>query len=234
MIRISNLTKVYRTENVETVALINANLRVAPGEFVAITGPSGSGKTTLLSILGLLDTPTEGEYYFFGEEASRCPEKRRADLRRDNIGFVFQNFNLINELTVYENIELPLLYLGLKSSERKEIVMDTMNRLRMTPRRDHFPPQLSGGQQQRVAVARATVGRQRLVLADEPTGNLDSRNGEEVMTLLAQMNEGGTTVIMVTHSEEYASWAGRQVRIFDGHVVNEDIMMGVGSVQELH
>ncbi len=233
MIRINNLKKVYRSNNVETTAIANANLRVDFGEFVAITGPSGSGKTTLLSILGMLDTATEGEYFLFDTDVSKYSERERADLRRENIGFVFQNFNLINELTVYENIELPLFYLGLTSSERREIVMSTMDRLRITPRRNHFPQQLSGGQQQRAAVARAIVGKQKLILADEPTGNLDSRNGEEVMTLLAQLNEAGTTIIMVTHSAEYASWAGRLVRIFDGHLVNEDILTGVPGVLEL-
>lgn len=233
MIRISNLTKAYRTDEVETLAVANANLSVDSGEFVAIMGPSGSGKTTLLTILGLVDTPTEGEYFFMGEEVSKYSEKQRASLRRKNIGFVFQNFNLINELTVYENIELPLLYMGVTSSVRKEMVMDIMEKMRITPRRNHFPQQLSGGQQQRVAVARAVVGKQRLILADEPTGNLDSRNGDEVMNLLAQLNEGGATIVMVTHSTEYASWANRIVQIFDGHVVNETIVEGARSVLEL-
>ncbi len=200
MIRISNLKKVYRTDQVETVAVANANLRIDPGEFVAIMGPSGSGKTTLLTILGLLDSPTDGEHYFLGQEVSRFSEKQRTALRRKYIGFVFQSFNLINELTVYENIELPLIYMGIGSPERKEMVMDIMEKMRLTPRRNHFPKQLSGGQQQRAAVARAIVGKQKLILADEPTGNLDSRNGDEVMTLLAQLNEGGATVVMVTHS----------------------------------
>ena len=233
MIRISNLKKVYRTDEVETIAVANANLRVDSGEFVAIMGPSGSGKTTLLTILGLLDSPTEGEYHFLEQEVSKYSEKQRADLRRKNIGFVFQNFNLINELTVYENIELPLLHMGVASSQRKKMVGDVMEQMRITTRRNHFPQQLSGGQQQRVAVARAVVGNQRLILADEPTGNLDSRNGEEVMTRLAQLNEGGATIIMVTHSTEYAGWANRVVRLFDGHVVNESVMEGVRDVLEL-
>lgn len=233
MIRISNLRKVFRTDSVETTAIANANLRVDSGEFVAITGPSGSGKTTLLSIIGLLDAPTEGEYYLFDEEVSKYSEKKCTDLRRRNIGFVFQNFNLINELTVYENIELPLLHGGFSSSERKEMVMHIMEQMRITPRRNHLPQQLSGGQQQKVAVARAIVGKQKLILADEPTGNLDSRNGDEVMNLLARINEGGTTIIMVTHSPEYASWANRVVQIFDGHVVNENIMESTRSVFEL-
>lgn len=233
MIRINNLRKVYTTDEVETIAVANANLRVDSGEFVAITGPSGSGKTTLLTIIGLLDTPTEGEYYFLEQEVSKYSEKQRADLRRRNIGFVFQNFNLINELTVYENIELPLLHMGVKSVQRREMVEEIMKKMRITTRRNHFPQQLSGGQQQRVAVARAVVGKQRLILADEPTGNLDSRNGEEVMTLLAQLNEGGATIIMVTHSTEYAGWANRVVQLFDGHVVNENIAEGVRDVLEL-
>ncbi len=233
MIRISNLKKVYRTNEVETVAVANANLRVDSGEFVAIMGPSGSGKTTLLTILGLLDSPTEGEYYFLEQEVSKYSEKRRADLRRRNIGFVFQNFNLINELTVYENIELPLLHMGVASSHRKEMVREVLEQMRITTRRNHFPQQLSGGQQQRVAVARAVVGRQRLILADEPTGNLDSKNGDEVMTLLAQLNEGGATIIMVTHSTEYAGWANRIVQLFDGHVVNENVSVGVRDALEL-
>ena len=233
MIRISNLKKVYRTDQVETVAVANANLRIDPGEFVAIMGPSGSGKTTLLTILGLLDSPTEGEHYFLGQEVSRFSEKQRTALRRKYIGFVFQNFNLINELTVYENIELPLIYMGIGSPERKEMVMDIMEKMRLTPRRNHFPKQLSGGQQQRAAVARAIVGKQKLILADEPTGNLDSRNGDEVMTLLAQLNEGGATVVMVTHSTEYASWANRIVQLFDGHVANENITEGTRGVLEL-
>ena len=234
MIRISDLKKVYRTDEVETVAVANANLRVDAGEFVAITGPSGSGKTTLLTILGLLDYPTQGEYYLLGEEVSKLSEKRRADLRRNNIGFVFQNFNLINELTVYENIELPLLHMGVPSSQRKEMVAAIMEQMHITTRRNHFPRQLSGGQQQRAAVARAVVGKQPLILADEPTGNLDSRNGEEVMNLLARLNEEGTTLIMVTHSREYAGWANRIVQLFDGHIANENITEGARSALELH
>ncbi|MFZ1081607.1 MAG: ABC transporter ATP-binding protein [Candidatus Kryptoniota bacterium] len=233
MIRISNLKKVYRTDEVETTAVANANLRIDAGEFVAIMGPSGSGKTTLLTILGLLDSPTEGQYYFLGHEVSKFSEKQRTGLRRRNIGFVFQNFNLINELTVYENIELPLIYMGITSLQREEMVMGIMEQMRITPRRNHFPQQLSGGQQQRVAVARAVVGKQKLILADEPTGNLDSRNGDEVMNLLAQLNEGGAAIIMVTHSTEYASWANRTVRIFDGHVVNENVEEEIRSVLDL-
>ncbi len=233
MIRINNLKKVYRTDEVETVAVASANLRIDSGEFVAIMGPSGSGKTTLLTILGLLDSPTEGEYYFLGQEVSKFSEKQRTVLRRKLIGFVFQNFNLINELTVYENIELPLIYMGIPSAERKDMVMEIMERMRLTPRRNHFPKQLSGGQQQRAAVARAIVGKQKLVLADEPTGNLDSRNGDEVMNLLSKANEEGSTVVMVTHSNDYAGWAGRIVQLFDGHIANENITDGVRSVLEL-
>jgi len=234
MIRINNLNKVFRTDSVETIAIANANLRVSSGEFVAIMGPSGSGKTTLLTIIGLLDTPTDGEYFLFGEDVSKYSEKRRASIRGKNIGFVFQNFNLINQLTVYENIELPLLHMRITSLRRKEMVTEIMEQMRITTRRNHFPPQLSGGQQQKVAVARAVVGDQKLILADEPTGNLDSRNGDEIMTLLARMNERGTTIIMVTHSVEYASWANRIVKIFDGHVINESTMEGARSVLELH
>lgn len=234
MIRINNLNKVFRTDSVETIAIANANLRVSSGEFVAIMGPSGSGKTTLLTIIGLLDTPTDGEYFLFGEDVSKYSEKRRASIRGKNIGFVFQNFNLINQLTVYENIELPLLHMRITSLRRKEMVTEIMEQMRITTRRNHFPPQLSGGQQQKVAVARAVIGDQKLILADEPTGNLDSRNGDEIMTLLARMNERGTTIIMVTHSVEYASWANRIVKIFDGHVINESTMEGARSVLELH
>jgi len=234
MIRINDLKKVYKTDEVETTAIASANLRINAGEFVAIMGPSGSGKTTLLTILGLLDSPTEGRYYFLGEEVSKYSERQLTSLRRKNIGFVFQNFNLVNELTVYENIELPLIYMGISRAQRKEMAGRIMEQMRLTSRRNHFPRQLSGGQQQRVAVARAIVGKQKLVLADEPTGNLDSRNGDEVMTLFAQLNESGSTVIMVTHSAEYASWAHRIVRIFDGHVVNEKSREGVRSVLELH
>ena len=230
MIRTSNLKKVFRNDGVEAVAVANANVRVDEGEFVAIMGPSGSGKTTLLTILGLLDTPTEGQYYFLDKEVSKYSEKQRTTLRRKNIGYVFQNFNLINELTVFENIELPLIYMGIEAPARKGMVLRIMEQMLMTPRQNHFPPQLSGGQQQRVAVARAIVGNQKLILADEPTGNLDSRNGDEIMTLLAQLNEDGATIIMVTHSMEYAQWANRILQIYDGHVINESTMEAARSV----
>jgi putative ABC transport system ATP-binding protein len=223
MIQTSNLKKIYRTEEVETTALDNVNLNVDEGEFVAIMGPSGCGKSTLLNILGLLDNPSEGTYSFLGNEVSGRSERQRADLRKGNIGFVFQSFNLIDELTVYENIELPLLYLKTPANERKEKVNEAMEQMKMAHRKNHFPQQLSGGQQQRVAVARAIVGRPKLLLADEPTGNLDSSNGQEVMGLLSSLHEQGTSIIMVTHSQEYAEYSHRIINLFDGHVVGENM-----------
>jgi putative ABC transport system ATP-binding protein len=223
MIQTSNLKKIYRTEEVETTALDNVNLNVGEGEFVAIMGPSGCGKSTLLNILGLLDNPSEGTYSFLGNEVSGRSERQRADLRKGNIGFVFQSFNLIDELTVYENIELPLLYLKTPANERKEKVNEAMEQMKMAHRKNHFPQQLSGGQQQRVAVARAIVGRPKLLLADEPTGNLDSSNGQEVMGLLSSLHEQGTSIIMVTHSQEYAEYSHRIINLFDGHVVGENM-----------
>ncbi|MGD9159189.1 MAG: ABC transporter ATP-binding protein [Desulfobacteraceae bacterium] len=223
MIQTSNLKKIYRTEEVETTALDNVNLSVNEGEFVAIMGPSGCGKSTLLNILGLLDNPSAGSYNFLGHEVAGRSERQRADLRKGNIGFVFQSFNLIDELTVYENIELPLLYLKTPAKERKEKVNEAMERMKMTHRKSHFPQQLSGGQQQRVAVARAIVGKPKLILADEPTGNLDSTNGEEVMGLLSSLHEQGTSIIMVTHSQEYAEYSQRVINLFDGHVVGENM-----------
>jgi putative ABC transport system ATP-binding protein len=223
MIQTSNLKKIYRTEEVETTALDNVNLSVNEGEFVAIMGPSGCGKSTLLNILGLLDNPSAGSYNFLGHEVAGRSERQRADLRKGNIGFVFQSFNLIDELTVYENIELPLLYLKTPAKERKEKVNEAMERMKMTHRKSHFPQQLSGGQQQRVAVARAIVGKPKLILADEPTGNLDSTNGEEVMRLLSSLHEQGTSIIMVTHSQEYAEYSQRVINLFDGHVVGENM-----------
>jgi putative ABC transport system ATP-binding protein len=223
MIKIHNLSKVYTTEEVETTALNSISLEINEGEFVAVMGPSGCGKSTLLNVLGLLDNPSEGEYYFGENEVSKFSERQRAQLRKGAIGFVFQSFNLIDELTVFENVELPLLYLKVKSSERKKKVEEVLERMNIMHRRNHFPQQLSGGQQQRVAIARAIVAKPRLILADEPTGNLDSANGEEVMKLLSQLNEEGTTIVMVTHSPYDANYAHRIVNLFDGKVVTENI-----------
>lgn len=223
MIKTTDLVKVFRTDEVETTALNKVNITVEKGEFVAIMGPSGCGKSTLLNILGLLDTPSGGQYYFNGEEVAGYKEKQRTGLRKGNIGFVFQSFNLIDELTVYENVELPLLYLKVSPSERKKKVLDVLERMKITHRRKHFPQQLSGGQQQRVAIARAVVTRPQLILADEPTGNLDSANGEEVMGLLSELNNEGTTIVMVTHSPSDADKAHRIVQLFDGHIVTENI-----------
>ena len=224
MIKTVNLKKVYRTDEVETTALNNVNLTIEAGEFVSVMGPSGCGKSTLLNILGLLDNPSEGQYAFDGHEVANLSERQRAQFRKGNIGFVFQSFNLIDELTVYENVELPLLYLGMASALRKERVETTLERVNIMHRKDHFPQQLSGGQQQRVAIARAIVAEPRLILADEPTGNLDSTNGEEVMKLLTEMNEAGTAIVMVTHSPADAEYSHRIIHLFDGHVVTENYM----------
>jgi len=223
MIKTNELMKVYRTDEVETTALNKVNLEVKEGEFVAIMGPSGCGKSTLLNILGLLDNPSEGKYEFMGEEVAGFKERNRTNLRKGNIGFIFQSFNLIDELTVWENVELPLLYLKMSSSVRKQKVEEVLDRMKIMHRKSHFPQQLSGGQQQRVAVARAVVANPRLILADEPTGNLDSANGEEVMDLLSQLNEEGTTIIMVTHSPSDAEYSHRTIQLFDGHIVTENI-----------
>jgi putative ABC transport system ATP-binding protein len=223
MIKTVELTKVFRTDEVETTALNKVGISVEAGEFVAIMGPSGCGKSTLLNVIGLLDNPSGGQYYFNGSEVSKFNERQRTSLRKGNIGFVFQSFNLIDELNVYENIELPLLYLKVSSSERKRRVTEAMDRMNISHRRKHFPQQLSGGQQQRVAIARAVVARPKLILADEPTGNLDSANGEEVMNLLVELNNDNTTIIMVTHSPSEADKAHRIVHLFDGHVVTENI-----------
>lgn len=223
MIKIKDLSKVYTTEEVETTALNSINIEIAQGEFVAIMGPSGCGKSTLLNILGLLDNPSSGEYYFGENEVARYSERQRAQLRKGSIGFVFQSFNLIDELTVFENVELPLLYLKVPSHERKTKVETVLERMNIMHRRNHFPQQLSGGQQQRVAIARAIVAKPRLILADEPTGNLDSANGEEVMKVLSQLNEEGTTIVMVTHSPYDANYAHRIINLFDGKVVTENI-----------
>ena len=222
MIKTNNLKKIYTTEEVETTALDNVNIDINEKEFVAIMGPSGCGKSTLLNIVGLLDNPSDGEYHFLDQEVSKFTERQRANLRKANIGFVFQSFNLIDELTVYENVELPLLYLGVPSSERENMVREVLERMQIMHRKDHFPQQLSGGQQQRVAVSRAVVAKPKLILADEPTGNLDSANGEEVMNILTQLNEEGTTIIMVTHSPHDSEFAHRIIHLFDGHVVTEN------------
>lgn len=223
MIEINNLSKVFRTSEVETVALNQVNLQVNEGEFVAIMGPSGCGKSTLLNILGLLDNPTEGSYKLFGQEVADLHEKDRTRIRKGKIGFVFQSFNLIDELNVFENVELPLTYLGYKAAERKQRVQEILKRMNISHRAKHFPQQLSGGQQQRVAIARAVVTNPKLILADEPTGNLDSKNGAEVMNLLTELNKEGTTVIMVTHSQHDASFAHRTVHLFDGSIVSSNI-----------
>ncbi len=223
MIKTKNLTKVFTTEEVETTALNNVNAEVQAGEFVAIMGPSGCGKSTFLHIAGMLDNPTDGEYYFMDEEVSEYSEKKRAKLRKGNIGFVFQSFNLIDELTVFENIELPLLYLGVSTSDRKKRVNALLEQLGLMPRKNHFPQQISGGQQQRVAVARAVIANPKVILADEPTGNLDSSHGDEVMKMLVAFNESGTTIIMVTHSPAYADYANRVIHLFDGHIVTENL-----------
>ncbi|MDL2223285.1 ABC transporter ATP-binding protein [Bacteroidales bacterium OttesenSCG-928-M11] len=221
MIKTENLSKVFRTEEVETHALKDVNLEIKEGEFVAIMGPSGCGKSTLLNIIGLLDNLTGGKYELNGTDVSRFTESERTKLRKGVIGFVFQSFNLIDELNVYENIELPLLYMGVSSGERKKRVQEAMDRMQITHRSKHFPQQLSGGQQQRVAIARAVVANPKLILADEPTGNLDSRNGQEVMDLLTELNNEGTTIVMVTHSQHDAGYAQRIINLFDGQVVTE-------------
>ena len=223
MIKTIDLTKVFRTDEVETTALNKVSFEVKSGEFVAIMGPSGCGKSTLLNILGLLDNPTAGQYFFLDNEVSKYKEKQRTNLRKSNIGFVFQSFNLIDELTVFENVELPLLYMNIPSSERKKKVEAVLERMKISHRRNHFPQQLSGGQQQRVAIARSVVGNPKLILADEPTGNLDSTNGEEVMNLLSELNNEGTTIVMVTHSPTDAEKAHRIVQLFDGHIVTENV-----------
>ena len=221
MIKAISLTKVFRTESVEPTALNGINLDINEGEFLAIMGPSGCGKSTLLNLLGLLDNPTDGELWFLGQEVSQYTENSRTDLRNGNIGFVFQSFNLIDELTVFENVELPLLYAGVSVKERVERVNATLDRMQIAHRSEHFPQQLSGGQQQRVAIARAIVTNPHIVLADEPTGNLDSVNGNDVMNLLTELNRKGTTVVMVTHSEENARMAGRLIRMIDGNILTE-------------
>ncbi len=224
MIKIEELTKIFRTEAVETTALNGVSLEVKDGEFVAIMGPSGCGKSTLLSILGLLDNPTSGNYYLDGEEVGHLKERVRTNYRKGRIGFVFQSFNLIDELTVEENVDLQLKYLDVPKAERKERVLEILRKVSLSQRAKHYPQQLSGGQQQRVAIARAVVGRPKLILADEPTGNLDSKNSEEVMTLLSQLNAEGTTIVMVTHSQHDATYANRVINLLDGAIVDNTIL----------
>lgn len=221
MIKINNLKKVFRTEEIETVALNDVSLHVKEGEFVAIMGPSGCGKSTLLNILGLLDNPSSGDYYLADKEVGHLKEKDRTETRKGNIGFVFQSFNLIEEMNVYENVELPLIYMKVSASERKARVEEALHKMNISHRAKHFPNQLSGGQQQRVAIARAVVANPKLILADEPTGNLDSKNGQDVMNLLSELNGEGTTIVMVTHSLHDSSFAHRVINLFDGQIVTE-------------
>ena len=221
MITVTDLSKVFRTEEIETTALNKVSFEINDGEFVAIMGPSGCGKSTLLNILGLLDNPTDGSYMLLGQEVGKLKEKDRTKFRKGNIGFVFQSFNLIDELNVFENVELPLRYLNISASERKQRVTEMLKRMNISHRAQHFPQQLSGGQQQRVAIARAVVSNPKLILADEPTGNLDSKNGKEVMDLLTELNNEGTTIVMVTHSQKDASVAQRVVNLFDGQIVSD-------------
>ncbi len=230
MIQIQNLKKSFRTEEVETLALNGVNLKVEKGEFVAIMGPSGCGKSTLLNIVGMLDNPTDGSYNFAGHEVGHLKENQRTQLRKGNLGFVFQSFNLIDELTVYENVELPLIYLKMNKSERKQKVMAVLERMKIAHREKHFPQQLSGGQQQRVAIARAVVTNPKLILADEPTGNLDSKNGIEVMNLLTELNQEGATIVMVTHSDRDSHYAHRVINLFDGQIVTESKNRAIGAV----
>ena len=223
MIKTVNLTKRFKTDEIETTALNNVNMEVKQGEFIAIMGPSGCGKSTLLNILGMLDNPSDGTYIFNGVDVSKYKEGRRTQYRKGNIQFVFQSFNLIDELNVFENVELPLLYLKKTGAERKQMVNEILERMKIGHRKKHFPQQLSGGQQQRVAIARAVVPAPQLILADEPTGNLDSKNGIEVMNLLSDLNKQGTTIVMVTHSQRDAAFAHRIVNLFDGQIVNEEV-----------
>ena len=221
MIKVNNLSKIFRTEEIETTALNNVSFEIKEGEFVAIMGPSGCGKSTLLNILGLLDNPSEGSYQLLGQEVANLKERERTKFRKGNLGFVFQSFNLIDELNVFENVELPLKYLNISASERKQRVTAMLKRMNISHRAQHFPQQLSGGQQQRVAIARAVVSNPKLVLADEPTGNLDSKNGKEVMDLLTELNQEGTTIVMVTHSQKDAPMAQRTINLFDGRIVGD-------------
>ncbi len=225
MIQTTDLSKVYRTEEVETTALDQVSMTIKDGEFVSIMGPSGCGKSTLLNILGLIDNPTGGQYHFLEEEVSRYSERRRSQLRKNNIGFIFQSFNLIDELTVFENVELPLIYTKVSAGDRKKRVDEALERMNMMHRRNHFPQQLSGGQQQRVAVARAIINNPKLILADEPTGNLDSANGDDVMKTLVHLNQEGATIVMVTHSQYCAEFGSRIIRMLDGKIVTENMVV---------
>ena len=225
MIKTNKLKKVYRTDEVETTALNEVNLEIKEGEFVSIMGPSGCGKYTLLNILGMIDNPSGGEYNFLDHEVSNYSERQRSQLRKNNIGFIFQSFNLIDELTVFENVELPLIYTKVSGSERKKRVDEALEKMNMMHRRNHFPQQLSGGQQQRVAVARAIINHPKLILADEPTGNLDSSNGDDVMKTLVHLNQEGATIIMVTHSQYCAEFGARIIRMLDGQIVTENMVI---------
>ncbi|MBQ4450666.1 MAG: ABC transporter ATP-binding protein [Prevotella sp.] len=220
MIKLDNITKIFSTEEVQTTSLNGVSLEIKEGEFVAIMGPSGCGKSTLLNIMGLIDTPTEGTYLLNGKDVSTLTENERTDIRKGVIGFVFQSFNLIDELNVNENVELPLLYMGVPAKERKERVLEVLRRMNMSQRGKHYPSQLSGGQQQRVAIARAVISNPKIILADEPTGNLDSKNGLEVMEMLSQLNDEGTTIIMVTHSQHDATYANRIINLYDGQIID--------------
>ena len=220
MIKLDNISKIYSTEEVQTTSLNGVSLEIKEGEFVAIMGPSGCGKSTLLNIMGLIDTPTEGTYLLNGKDVSTLTENERTDIRKGVIGFVFQSFNLIDELNVNENVELPLLYMGVPAKERKERVLEVLRRMNMSQRGKHYPSQLSGGQQQRVAIARAVISNPKIILADEPTGNLDSKNGLEVMEMLSQLNAEGTTIIMVTHSQHDATYANRIINLYDGQIID--------------
>ena len=224
MIKTVNLSKVYRTDEVETTALNSVAIEINQGEFVSVMGPSGCGKSTLLNVLGMIDSPSGGDYFFNDQEVGKLPERKRSDVRKHNLGFVFQSFNLIDELTVFENVELPMLYTKVPSAERKKRVEELLEGMNIMHRKNHFPQQLSGGQQQRVAVARAVVNKPKLILADEPTGNLDSANGDEVMKILADLNAAGTTILMVTHSQYCAEFGNRIIRMLDGQVVAENVV----------
>ncbi|MCB9277241.1 MAG: ABC transporter ATP-binding protein [Lewinellaceae bacterium] len=224
MIKTKNLVKIYQTDEVETTALNEVDLEIAEGEFVSVMGPSGCGKSTLLNVLGMIDSPSGGDYFFNGTEVGKLPERKRSNIRKHNLGFVFQSFNLIDELTVFENIELPMLYTKVPSAQRRQRVEELLEGMNIMHRRNHFPQQLSGGQQQRVAVARAVVNKPKLILADEPTGNLDSSNGEEVMKILSTLNAEGTTILMVTHSQYCAEFGNRIIRMLDGQVVTENVV----------